>query len=154
MLERIINKDYWSACESCDIKEKCYVRHNVHTFQDEVVGGKVIERLKYLYTITHFRSRMHITMRDLRSALSFMLVGSRNCDEIHSLYQNGGEDVQHLILDSYYFNSWMGGSVPNQDRLISLLREIDMAGVSNPTLDRDLGMFSPITKKGRRFSFS
>lgn len=154
MLERLIQKDYWSACESCDIKEKCYIKHNVQTFQDEVVGAKVIERLKYLYTITHFRSRIHITMRDLRSALSFMLVGSRNCDEIHSLYQNGGEDVQNLILDSYYYNSWMGGSNSNQDRLISLLREIDMADVSNPTLDRDLGMFSPKVKSSNRFSFS
>ena len=153
MLERMIQQDYWSACESCDIKERCYIRHNIQTFQDDVAGAKVVERLKYLYTITHFRSRMHITMRDLRSALSFMLVGVRNCDEIHSLYQNGGEEVQNLILDSYYFNSWMGGSNANQDRFISLLREIDMADVSNPTLDRHLGMFSPRAKSGNRFSF-
>ena len=153
MLERMIQQDYWVACESCDMKEKCYIKHNVQTFQDNVAGAKVIKRLEYLYTITHFRSRMHITMRDLRSALSFMLVGVRDCDEIHSLYQNGGEEVQNLILDSYYFNSWMGGINPNQDRLISLLREIDMADVSNPTLDRDLGMFSPRTKSGNRFSF-
>ena len=154
MLQRMIQKDFWTDCEFCDIKEKCYINHNVQTFNDEVVGVKVIERLKYLYTITHFRSRMHITMRDLRSALSFMLVGTRNCDEIHSLYQNGGEAVQYSILDSYYFNSWMGGNSPTQDRLISLLSEIDMANVSNPTLDRDLGMFSPHTKIGNRFSFS
>ena len=153
MLGRMIQQNYWSACESCDIKEKCYIRHNIQTFQDSIVGAKVIERLKYLYTITHFRSRIHITIRDLRSALSFMLVGIRNCDEIHSLYQSGGEAVQNLILDSYYFNSWMGGSSANQDRLISLLREIDMADVSNPTLDRELEMSSPRAKSGNRFSF-
>jgi hypothetical protein len=33
------------------------------------------------------------------------------------------------------------------------LREIDVADVSNPTLDRDLGMFSPKTKSNSRFSF-
>lgn len=154
MLQKMVQSEYWTACESCDLKGKCYIQHNVRTFQDEVIGAKVTERLKYLYSITHFRSRMHITMRDLRSALSFMLVGTKNCDEIHSMYQSGGEDVKHEILDSYYFNSWMGGSKPSQDRLIALLREIDMSDVSNPALDRDLGMFSPQLKKGNRFSFN
>lgn len=153
MLQKMIRKDYWVDCDSCDLKDKCYILHNVQTFQDEVAGAKVIERLKYLYTITHFRSRMHITMRDLRSALSFMLVGTRDCDAVHSLYQSGGEEVQNHILDSYYFNSWMGGSSPNQDRLVSMLREIDMAEVSNPALDRDLGTFSPKIKVGGRFTF-
>lgn len=154
MLQKMIRSEYWTVCESCDLEGKCYIQHNVRTFQDEVIGTKVTERLKCLYSITHFRSRMHITMRDLRSALSFMLVGTRNCDEIHSLYQSVGEDVKHEILDSYYFNSWMGGSKPSKDRLITLLREIDMSNVSNPELDRDLAMFSPQSKKGNRFSFS
>ena len=39
--------------------------------------------------MTHLRGRLHITMRDLRSALSFMLIGNRDCDEIHALYASG-----------------------------------------------------------------
>ncbi len=67
------------------------------TFQDPVAGPKVIERLKMLYTITHLRGRLHITMRDLRSALAFMLVGTQDCDGIHQLYQNGGEDTRRIV---------------------------------------------------------
>lgn len=93
-------------------------------------------------------------MRDLRSALAFMLVGTRNCDDIHQLYRNGGEDSQNRILDGFYFNSWLGGSAESNDRLLSLLREIDMAEVSNPDLDRELAFSDPKTRVMRRFSFA
>ena len=158
ILERLIcrmtQQEYWQACENCDLKAKCYSYHNARTFQDPVAGPKVIERLKTLYTITHLRGRLHITMRDLRSALAFMLVGTRDCDGIHELYQNGGEETQNSILHGFYFNSWLGGSEGSIDRLISLLRDIDIAEVSNPDLDREFGFLNPRAKAAGRFSFT
>jgi hypothetical protein len=154
MIARMVAQEYWQACEECDIKGKCYVYHNAKTFQDAVAGPKVIERLQTLYTITHLRGRLHITMRDLRSALAFMLVGTRDCDGIHRLYQNGGVDKQDRYLDGFYFNSWLGGRAGSHDRLISLLREIDVAEVSNPDLDRELGFLQPKIKAMSRFSFA
>jgi serine/threonine protein kinase len=154
LITRMTQQEYWQACEKCDLKGKCYAYHNARTFQDPVAGPKVIERLKMLYTITHLRGRLHITMRDLRSALAFMLVGTQDCDGIHQLYQNGGEENLNRILDGFYFNSWLGGSEGSNDRLISLLREIDIAEVSNPDLDRELGFLNPKTKAMSRFSFS
>lgn len=154
LIARMSQQEYWQACEKCDLKGKCFAYHNARTFQDPVAGPKVIERLKMLYTITHLRGRLHITMRDLRSALAFMLVGTRDCDGIHQLYQNGGEENQNRILDGFYFNSWLGGGEGSNDRLISLLREIDVAEVSNPDLDRELGFLNPKTKAMSRFSFA
>lgn len=135
------------------MKGKCYAYHNAQTFQDPTAGPKVIERLKMLFTITHLRGRLHITMRDLRSALAFMLVGTHDCDGIHQTYQNGGEENQNKILNRFYFNSWLGGNEGSADRLIALLREIDIALVSNPTLDRELGFLNPMDKAMSRFSF-
>ena len=154
LIVRMTQQEYWQACEKCNLKDKCYAYHNARTFQDSVAGPKVIERLKMLYTITHLRGRLHITMRDLRSALAFMLVGTQDCDGIHQLYQRGGEETQNRILDGFYFNSWLGGSEGSNDRLISLLREIDVAEVSNPDLDRELGFLNPETKAMSRFSFA
>lgn len=153
LIARMTQQEYWQACEKCDLKGKCYAYHNARTFQDPVAGPKVIERLKMLYTITHLRGRLHITMRDLRSALAFMLVGTQDCDGIHQLYQNGGEEAQNRILDGFYFNSWLGGANGSNDRLIALLREIDVAEVSNPDLDRKLGFLAPIAHKPSRFNF-
>lgn len=154
LIVRMTQQEYWQACEKCDLKGKCYAYHNARTFQDPVAGPKVIERLKMLFTITHLRGRLHITMRDLRSALAFMLVGTRDCDGIHTLYQNSGEENLNSILGGYYFNSWLGGVEGSNDRLISLLREIDVAEVSNPDLDRELGFLNPKTKAMSRFSFA
>ncbi|MXZ74166.1 MAG: protein kinase [Gemmatimonadetes bacterium] len=154
LIARMTQRDYWLACEKCDLKAKCYSYHNARTFQDPVVGPKVLERLKTLYTITHLRGRLHITMRDLRSALAFMLVGTRDCDGIHQLYKNSGEENQNNILDGFYFNSWLGGAKGSIDRLISLLREIDVAEVSNPDLDRELEFLNPKTNVVSRFSFA
>ena len=154
LIVRMTQQEYWQACEKCDLKGKCFAYHNARTFQDPVAGPKVIERLKMLYTITHLRGRLHITMRDLRSALAFMLVGTQDCDGIHQLYQNSGEETQNRILDGFYFNSWLGGAENSNDRLIALLREIDVAEVSNPDLDRELGFLNPNTKAMSRFSFA
>lgn len=154
LIARMTQQEYWQACEKCDLKGKCYAYHNARTFQDPVAGPKVIERLKMLYAITHLRGRLHITMRDLRSALAFMLVGTQDCDGIHQLYQNGGEENQNRVLDGFYFNSWLGGAEGSNDRLIALLREIDVAEVSNPDLDRELGFLNPKTKAMSRFSFA
>ena len=153
LIKRMTQREYWDACEKCDLKAKCYAYHNAQTLQDSTAGPKVIERLRMLYTITHLRGRLHITMRDLRSALAFMLAGTSDCDGIHALYQNGGEKNVNRILDGFYFNSWMGGSEGTSDRLLLLFREIDVAYVSNPALDRELGFLSPKTKAMSRFTF-
>ncbi|MCD9501968.1 protein kinase [Photobacterium phosphoreum] len=138
IFERIIGKmtsaKVWKGCDYCALKDKCYVKHNVATFQDEQTGPKVIERLGYLYKLTSLRNQLHITMRDLRSALSYMLVGEYSCAEIKDIYANGEADK---ILNGYYFNSWCG-SDNTQDRLLKLLRETDIAQGSDVRLDRGL----------------
>ncbi|MEW6733542.1 MAG: protein kinase [Acidobacteriota bacterium] len=144
IFERLIRlmakEDFWKPCYACDLRDKCYVFHNAQTLQDETAGPKVIERLKTLYTITHLRGRLHITLRDLRSALAFMLVGTRDCDEIHELYNTGRRED---IIQGFYFNSWMGGDGGNADRLLTLLRDVDIASPDDPRLDRALDFVSP-----------
>jgi serine/threonine protein kinase len=147
-LKSIVNPNHWAACEQCDLKDSCYALHNARSFQDEIAGPRLIERLKTLYTMTHLRGKLHITMRDLRSALSFMLIGNRDCAEIHSLYATG---QHHEIARSYYFNSWMGGGKANADRLISLLSELDVGQQEDPRFDRGLDFVQPDDRALFRF---
>jgi hypothetical protein len=44
-IKRLIKKELWEPCQTCDLNSRCYVIHNVRTFQDETAGPKVIERL-------------------------------------------------------------------------------------------------------------
>lgn len=152
LLRRMVEPQFWQACVGCDLRDRCYIHHNARTLMDPVAGPRVIERLKDLYTITHLRGRLHITLRDLRSALAFMLVGTRDCDEVHQLYERGAE-ARWQIADGFYYNAWCGGSGGSADRLVSLLREIDMGRTSNPDLDRMFDFLGPRARGMARFSF-
>ena len=140
---------FWQACHSCDLKHKCYALHNAQTFQDRTAGPQVLERLQTLYTLTHLRGRLHITLRDLRSALAFMLTSARDCAEIHQLYAGGHRDE---IAAGFYFNSWMGAESATVDRLLTLLQDVDVGAASDPRLDRGLDFVSPAQDRSR-FSF-
>ena len=140
LVRRLTHEKFWEPCNGCDLKHRCYAFHNAQTIQDETAGQHVIERLKSLYDVTHLRGRLHITLRDLRSALAYTLVGTRDCDEIHELYRTG---QRNQIVQGYYFNSWKGGDAPNADRLLTLLSEVDVGEADDPRLDRALDFVSP-----------
>ena len=152
-LRRLTHDRFWETCANCDIRERCYVYHNARTLMDPVAGPKVAERLRSLYAITHLRGRLHITMRDLRSALAFTLAGTRDCDEIHALYARPGAEARKQILEGFYFNSWRGGKA-SSDRLLSLLREIDVGEATNPDIDRALDYLPPSARELARFTFA
>jgi hypothetical protein len=139
-LRRLTHERFWEACEGCDLRDRCYARHNARTFQDPVAGPTAAARLRSLYTLTHLRGLHHITLRDMRSALSFMLVSGRDCQQIHDLYQSGDREE---IAQGFYFNSWMGGNQPTRDRMLTLLRDMDIGPAADPRLDRNLGFVSP-----------
>ncbi|MGK5627256.1 methylation-associated defense system protein kinase MAD6 [Streptomyces sp. URMC 123] len=141
MLDRMTSDRFWEDCESCDLAAVCYARHNAQTFQHPAAGPQAKRRLRRVYELTQLRGKLHITLRDLRSALAYTLTSGRDCAEIHHLYA-AGESQQ--ILDSFYFSAHLGsppaadGSPRERDRLLSLLREADVAAVPQPQLDRRL----------------
>ncbi len=85
------------------------------------------------------KRELHITMRDLRSFISFLLTRDYNCEEIPGLYAKLSSNIIEW-WKLHYFNITDANSNDNgnQDRLIKLLRETDIAAVSSPNLDRDL----------------
>ncbi|MEW9531728.1 protein kinase [Microbispora sp. NPDC049125] len=139
VLIRMTDPHFWAACDSCELAKTCYAPHNARTLAHPDAGPKVSRRLKELYTLTHLRGKLHITLRDLRSALAYMLTSGRGCDEIHELYRG---DNAEAILSSFYFNSW-AGTPDSRDRLLRQLREVDVATVPDPALDRQIDYLGP-----------
>jgi hypothetical protein len=131
---------FWQPCKSCDLRDKCYVHHNALTFANPTTGAQVIERLKLLYRLATLRAKLHITLRDLRSALAFMLAGAHDCDEIHELYERG---ARQEIARGFYFNSWAGIGGDKRDRLLRLLRDVDVGQTCDPKLDRSFDFHPP-----------
>jgi len=140
LVKRLVEPKFWAPCKTCDLRDKCYVHHNAQTFANPTAGPQVLERLSLMYRLVALRAKLHITLRDLRSALAFTLAGTRDCAEIHALYQQGNRQE---ILNGLYFNSWAGLGSVQHDRLLRLLREVDVGQTSDPKLDRSLDFHPP-----------
>jgi len=150
LIKKILSPENWNPCESCTLNNRCYIRHNILTLQDETAGPQIIHRLETLYKFTHLRGQTHITLRDLRSALAYLVTSNRTCQMIKSLYES--ENTQE-ILQSYYYSSWMGGDHDIVDRLLKQLSEIDIGKVTTPQIDRRID-FSSILSDQNLFNFS
>lgn len=148
-VKKLTDPALWGKCSSCPIAERCYIKYNVETFQDSSSGNAVINRLEWLVRTIIYKRELHITMRDLRSMIAWMLTRDNSCEEVKDLVRYVDDmELPELYWQYYYFNltapQYDGGiesAMPllmSQDRLIKLLRETDIAGVALPAFDRDL----------------
>lgn len=136
-LKQITQKSLWAKCDSCPAASKCFIRYNVETINDTAAGEEIITRLEWLVRIVALKREIHITMRDLRSLISYLITRDYHCSEIDQLNATGEKIV---IWKLYYFNisDSSAKDYGNQDRLVKLLRQTDLADVAIPRLDRDL----------------
>ncbi|MFJ7210735.1 protein kinase [Amycolatopsis sp. NPDC098790] len=139
MLARLTDPDAWAECAGCDLANQCYALHNARTFAHSSAGPKITARLRRLYRLAELRGVQHITVRDVQSALAFMLTSGRDCTQIHRLY---ARDQADEILAGFYFTSWAGRS-GTADRLLALLSEVDVVRGTDPALDRKLDFVGP-----------
>jgi len=140
-LQEFLKPEFWQPCQACALQSQCFIKYNVDTFADPVSGPAVRGRVRALLEIVHLRRQLHITMRDLRSALSWMLLRDQGCQEIAQQIAANLPPAERL--NWFYYNAFNGYNTalaPNQgeDRLVRLLNQIDPAGVANPATDRIL----------------
>lgn len=138
-LESFLKPQFWQACESCALKDQCFIKFNADSLRDSTGGSIVRERLRTLFEVVHLRRKLHITMRDLRSALIWSLLRDQDCDSVARIVEKNDPDQRLHLL---YYSAFAADGKPAQDgvddRLVRLLREIDPAEVANPALDRAL----------------
>jgi len=138
-VKALTQKSLWEKCEGCELAKDCFIKYNVDTLNDSASGETVINRLEWLIRTVSLKRELHITMRDIRSFIAFMLTRDVSCEEISQI---------ELLKDSnrekywqyYYFNitNPILEDSGNKDRLIKLLRETDVGEVAIPHLDREL----------------
>ncbi|MEL7590741.1 MAG: protein kinase [Anaerolineaceae bacterium] len=140
-LQAFLKPEFWNPCQDCAFQTRCFIKYNVDTFSDSVSGPAVRARVRTLFEIIHLRRQLHITMRDLRSALSWMLFRDQSCLDIEEKTSNNYSPKERL---NWFYYTAFGNmkedavNYPSADRLVRLLRQINPARVSNPELDRIL----------------
>lgn len=154
ILDRYVANEFWTACDDCSARSRCPVKFNVDTFRirtEEGLSGKDLEsvrqtnmaariarsRFKAIFQILHFRKRVHLTVRDLRSALAFGLFGKKTCTQIYAESEADGAD----FAGSYYYNAIFDPR--EKDRVLGFLREFDIGLASSSQLDSQLSFALP-----------
>ena len=108
-IKKLTNPDLWSKCDSCPIKEQCFIKYNVNTFQDVNASDEVISRLEWLIRTIVYKRELHITMRDLRSFIAFMLTSDYSCEQVKLMTEHISADKMppEFYWQFFYFNVLM-----------------------------------------------
>lgn len=141
-IAKIADPALWKKCETCELSNKCFMHFNVQSLNDASAGNEIIRRLEWLLRTISYKRELHITIRDLRSFIAWMITRDYSCDEVDALYENSIDEPQ-AYWNLFYFNiSAPQKDSASNDRLIKLIRETDIASSAIPSVDRDL-YFAP-----------
>lgn len=147
LLAKFTDPRLWEPCANCRVRDDCYARSNATVLADPVLGPRSSERVRQTLDVVRLRRRLHITMRDLRSALAYVVAGNRTCDEIVQFVDDG--DTKKLLAGHIYNSMFAASASAGPDGLAEdarndrLLREVgylDVARTADP--DDDARMWS------------
>ncbi len=144
-LEQVIDQLYggsrtqeiWSPCQSCSAKVRCRVFEAGQMFAPK--GFPVIaasdkrdrarQRLIEALQAVHLRGETHITVRELRAALVYILFGIHYCDDYHD---GIGEPLP------FWDRSFAADSPARQGEVLHEMSRFDPALEAHPQVDRYL----------------
>ncbi len=134
-------KKTWEACEEkqCAYSNTCYIKYNVDSLRDQNKGTIVKKRLKELILSIYLKKEKHITMRDIRSLISFIIFNKYTCSQLQAEIDAGKN-----LLDRFYYNNAFNKL--EMDRMVSILSEVDIADMPLPKLENHLYFLNPKTE--------
>src|SRR6266849_3775260 len=131
VLQSLVAADKWKICEDCAARVVCPLRNNALALRK----SRVVGRLEFLFLLSHLRRQRHTTMRDLRSALAYLITGNKSCEQVHDARH--GADAGASLINLAYSQSAFA-PVEQHDELLADLMPFDPARFPHPHLDRFL----------------
>jgi serine/threonine protein kinase len=135
ILDEFVSVPHWRACEDCVARMECPIRFNVLSFQSQQPGRPVRQQLNQLLFAIHLRRERRATVRDLRSAVAFLLTHDMACPEVHAEIRRNHRPL--AVPDRLYFNAAFNRS-GGADLLLDAMSDLDPALLPTPKLDRHL----------------
>jgi hypothetical protein len=138
ILDKQNDKKSWEPCksENCEYADRCYISYNINAFNDPELGPVVKQRFKEIILAVYLKKEKHITMRDIRSLISFILFNKYTCKQLQTDIDNGIN-----LLDRFFYNNAFNKI--EQDRMVAILREIDVADMPLPKIENHLYFLNP-----------
>lgn len=137
-------KETWQPCATCSAQESCNVFRASKLFgpddlpssEPATVRRRARERLFEALQAVHFRGETHITVRELRSALVYILFGTLYCTDYHKGLPSSEP--------SYWDRAFDPDSPRRQGEVLSELVHLDPALEAHPKIDRYLLRTTPL----------
>ncbi|MGB8346609.1 MAG: protein kinase, partial [Ktedonobacteraceae bacterium] len=148
VLRSLVAEQHWRVCEECAAQAVCPIRNNAAALRKRSIS----KWLEYLLLLAHLRRQRHITMRDLRSAIAYLITGNASCQQVHEARH--GEEAGASLIDLSY---WRSAFAPLEisDELLKDLLTLDPARFAHPQLDRFLHFHqAPEEAEARRLLYS
>ena len=139
----------WAPCRTCLAQEACKVFEATKIFgpgklADEVLRKRARKRLYHALQAVHLRGETHITVRELRGALVYILFGIHYCRDYHEKpAATGTPDPQ-----PYSERAFSPRSHGRQGEALRELVRFDPALDAHPQVDRRLLHPPPIEDTG------
>ena len=98
----------WEPCKRCESQKKCNVYISLQVFAPKNIPSSVSnevrnrarERLFESLQAVHLRGEVHITARELRAAMIFILFGLHSCEDYHNNIDSQPVPYWDLAFDS------------------------------------------------------
>ena len=145
-LERLVDHLYggteapriWAPCQSCSAMDRCEVFRaarlfgpsNLAALEKDEIRQRARERLFEALQAVHLRGETHITVRELRAALVYVLFGTHFCDDFH--------EAQEMDVLPYWDRAFWTDSPLRQGETLAELARFDPALEAHPQIDRYL----------------
>ncbi|MCX8071099.1 MAG: hypothetical protein N3C12_01425 [Candidatus Binatia bacterium] len=128
--------EIWAPCEGCIAQQRCEARRanqvfgpdTLPTLAPEALRQRARDRLLEALQAVHFRGEVHVTTRELRAALVYILFGIHFCDDYH----RGTEALP------YWDRPFAPDAPARQGEVLAELARFDPALEAHPKLDRYL----------------
>ena len=126
----------WAPCQTCLAQERCEVFRAMRVFGPEGLPGgeppavraRARQRLFEALQAVHLRGETHITVRELRAALVYVLFGVHFCLDYHEGQKSS----------PYWERAFSPVSVGRQGEVLRELVRLDPALEAHPHIDRQL----------------
>ncbi len=130
--------DIWTPCRTCSAQDRCEVFRAARTFGPGELAGEAVrrrarQRLFEALQAVHLRGEAHITIRELRGALVYILFGIHFCRDYHRSEDGSGAPPQ-----PYSERAFSPRSPGRQGEVLRELAHFDPALDAHPQIDRRL----------------
>ena len=129
--------EIWAPCATCSAQDRCEVRRAMPLFGPDGLSDSNLkerrtraqQRLKEMLQAVHFRGETHITVRELRAALVYVLFGVHFCHDYHNISET---------LLPYWDRAFSPESPGRQGEVLRELVRFDPSLEAHPQIDRIL----------------